>query len=221
MSESIQDKGRRIAERVFVGGSVSKFEASGRAQLIALLRQGLSPRSKLLDVGCGCLRGGYWCIHFLAPGGYCGIEPNREMLAVGIEELLDTDTLATKKPRFDHNDTFDFSVFGERFDFVLARSVWTHAAKPHIRTMLDQFVEHTRPGAVFLTSYKRPIPVLRPDYDRAEWVGRSHESDEGGIVRHSLRWIRSECAARGLEVRETGQDDFSSQRWLRVARTGD
>jgi hypothetical protein len=48
---------------------------------------------KVLDLGCGCLRGGYWLIHLLEPGCYCGIEPNQVMLAAGIEHLLEPELL--------------------------------------------------------------------------------------------------------------------------------
>ncbi len=221
MHDPLLDKARRLATKHFLGGGPpERFSEYGRTQLIALLRQGLYPSAKLLDVGCGCLRAGYWLIHFLDPGCYCGIEPNRTMLQNGIDELLSDGTLEAKRPRFDHNDEFDFSVFGEKFDFFLARSIWTHAPKSAIETMLDGLVAHGSDGAVFLTSYKPPVPLVRPDYKGSSWVGASHESDKPGIVRHSYRWIEEQCRRRGLTVRELREDNFGSQRWLRIDRTG-
>ena len=49
------------------------------------------------------------------------------MLRAGLEHVMEPDTLEDKKPSFDSNDSFHFSVFGVPFDFVLARSIWTHA----------------------------------------------------------------------------------------------
>jgi hypothetical protein len=55
----------------------------GRNQLSILLRNGLIFDSRVLDVGCGVLRAGYWLIHFLDPDCYFGIEPNRVILTAG------------------------------------------------------------------------------------------------------------------------------------------
>jgi hypothetical protein len=80
-------------------------------QLVTLLQEGLQPHSKVLDVGCGCLRGGYWFIHFLNPRCYFGIEPNREMLQVGLDHILEPGLTDLAGPSFSHNDDFDLSVF--------------------------------------------------------------------------------------------------------------
>ena len=98
-------------------------------------------------------------IHFLDPGCYCGIEPNRRMLEAGLATLLEPEALELKKPRFNHNVDFDFSVFGEKFDYFFAHSIWTHAPKPQIEMMLDGFRQWSKSNAIFLTSYKPPIPL--------------------------------------------------------------
>lgn len=148
----LQKKAEKLSKEIFVGGPVRDFERVGRLQLITFLKEGLYPDSKILDFGCGCLRGGYWLIHFLEPGCYFGIEPNRTMLEAGIENLLEPGLLETKKPRFDYNTNFDSSSFGERFDFFLARSIWTHASKSQIQQMLDSFVRDPTDNGLFLTS---------------------------------------------------------------------
>jgi SAM-dependent methyltransferase len=200
----------------FLGGPAQDFERVGRAQLATLVCEGAYPTSRVLDVGCGCLRGGYWMIHFLGPRCYYGIEPSRDMLDAGLEHLLEASVREAKKPVFDHNDQFDFSVFETKFDFVVARSIFTHASKAQISRMLDAFEEARAPGGVFLASYLPAGPFGGRDYRGKSWVGRSHESDQGGIVRHRLSWIRSECASRGLEARELDYGVINNQRWLRV-----
>jgi hypothetical protein len=61
--------------------------------------------------------------------------------------LLEPGVAAARRPRFDFNDEFDSSVFRERFDFFLARSIWSHASKAQIRAMLDGFVRDRSEGA--------------------------------------------------------------------------
>jgi len=214
---SLQKKAGVLAERKFLGVPVLDFERGGREQLIYLLAAGLNPDSKVVDVGCGVLRGGYWLIHFLDPGCYCGIEPHTWRLEMGINTILEPEVLEFKRPRFDTNPHFDTSVFGEKFDFFLAYSIWTHASKRQIRVMLDSFLRDSKGDGVFLTSYLA-ANWRNPDYQGDGWNGTSHESDVPGCIRHSLRWIKAECGQRGLTVLEIGQDKTHGQSWLEIKR---
>jgi SAM-dependent methyltransferase len=213
----LQKRAEILGEKTFLGVPVQNFERGGRESLIYLLKAGLNPDSKVLDIGCGVLRGGYWLIHFLDPGCYCGIEPHLGRLKMGTETILEPEVLAAKSPRFDTNPRFDSSVFGEKFDFFLAYSVWTHASKPQIQAMLDSFLRDTKNGGVFLTSYL-PSGWRRPDYQGDEWHGTSHESDVPGCIYHSLRWIKAECDRRGLITRQLGRDKTYGQSWIEITR---
>jgi hypothetical protein len=219
MDSLIERATRLEAEGVFLGGPPRFFEIAGRKQLITLLNEGLFPSSKVLDIGCGCLRGGYWLIHFLDAGCYFGIEPNNDMLEAGINTILEPGLMELKNPIFDKNAEFDFSVFGENFDYFVARSIWTHASKQQIQIMLDGFVNNTTNNGIFLTSYKRPN-IFNKDYIGNEWVGKSHESETPGSIRHSFKWIQKECKKRGLCAEEIKEKEynFGKQTWIRIRR---
>lgn len=215
---SIMERANRIeAEGIFLGGPARLFETAGKKVLILLLSEGLTPASKVLDIGCGCLRNGYWLIHFLDKGCYFGIEPNTDMLDAGLRILLEPELADLKSPRFDHNSAFDFGVFEDRFDFFVARSIWTHASKQQILTMLDGFVSTANTKGIFITSYKKPT-LFKRDYKGEKWVGRSHESETPGIVRHRLGWISAECVKRGLVAEEKREKayNFGDQTWIRI-----
>jgi hypothetical protein len=213
----LQQKFEALARNRFYGVPVENFEFAGREQLANLLLAGLNPDSKVLDIGCGVLRAGYWLIHFLDPGGYCGIEPHQERLAIGTQSILEPEVLKNKQPRFDTNPNFDTSVFGEKFDFFLAYSIWTHAAKPQIQTMLDGFVRDSSDHAAFLLTFL-PSSWRHADYKSDQWFGTSHESNAPGTIAHSFRWIRSQCAQRGLAVRHLGRDKAHRHRWLEIRK---
>ena len=204
-----------MAREGFLGVPTPTFETAGRQQFVAFLRQGLNPESKVLEFGCGCLRIAYWLVHFLEPGGYHGIEPARRRVELGRRYLFTPEELTLKQPAFDFNAVFDSSVFGERFDFFLARSIWTHACKRQIEMSLDSFVRDAKPDAIFLASY---LPPRTPeeDYMGDVWVGTSHESDTPGVICQSLEWIKEQCAKRSLQVEELPGIDCDSQYWLRV-----
>jgi hypothetical protein len=213
----LQKKAELLGKKIFLGVPVPNFETGGRELLTYLLNAGLNPESKLLDIGCGVLRGGYWLIHFLNPGCYYGIEPHAGRLKMGIETILEPEVLSAKHPRFDTNPRFDTSVFGEKFDFFLAYSIWTHASKSKIQTMLDGFLANAKKDALFMTSYL-PSDDTHPDYQGDKWFGTSHESDVPGCIYQSLDWINAECARRGLKAREIGQDQTYGQFWLEIGR---
>jgi len=215
----LQQRADALRTGRFTGVPIDDFERAGREQLVFMLMNGLTPGARVLDLGCGVLRAGYWLIHFLDAGRYCGIEPSTERLAIGTGTILEAGLAEEKRPRFDTNAEFDSSVFGERFDFFLAYSIWTHAAKRHIETMLDNFLRDSTDDGVFITTYL-PSGWRQPDYDGEEWVGTSHESRVPGCIFHSLAWIEDQCRRRGLEVRPIGKDTTHGQSWLRIARIG-
>jgi len=95
----------------FIGGSAQSFDIPGRKILMTLLDAGLYPNSTVLDIGCGCLRGGYWLIHFLDKGCYFGIEPDKEMLQAGVTILMEPEEIEKKDPKFDSNQDFDSLFF--------------------------------------------------------------------------------------------------------------
>ena len=212
---TVQQRAEQLDSSTFFGVPITGFENGGRQQIILLLMSGLEPGSKLVDLGCGILRGGYWLIHFLDPHCYHGIEPNTKRLEVGRDLVLEPETLREKQPRFDTNANFDTSVFGTKFDFFLAYSIWTHASKAQIKTMLDNFVRDSTPEGVFLTSVL-PAGWRGRDYRGEKWFGTSHESAVPGCIRHSLRWIRGECRRRGLYVEDLGRER-DGQTWLLIS----
>jgi len=207
----------------FTGGPLASFDSAGREQLSVLMDHGLTPASRVVDLGCGALRAGRWLIPVLDRGHYCGVEPNEAMLARGLKDFIDPDIVKIKQPRFSTNDQFDLSEFGTQFTHMLMRSVWTHASKRQIESSLDSFLKWSTPDAVLLTSV---LPMRtgwkpwrwRPDYNGQEWVGISHESDQPGMVAHRMRWIRSACSARRLRVCRLRREPLNGQHWLRITQ---
>ncbi len=211
---------RMISAHGFLGVPRGTFAQAGREQLIALLAEGLCPQSKVLEFGCGCLRIACWLVRFLDSGGYYGIEPARPRVDCGLQYLFTPAELQIKQPHFDYNPVFNSSVFATKFDFFLARSIWTHASKPQIEATLDSFLRDSGPHSIFLASY---LPTQSPDddYQGSQWVGTSHESDTPGVVRHALSWIVEQCCNRGLNCEQIAGIDCDNQLWLRIRRASE
>ena len=203
----------------FLGGPPELFDLVGREQLIVLLEHGLTFSSYVLDIGCGCLRGGRWIIPLLDGGHYCGIEPQSGMVSRGLQQFIDPDVVASKDPKFDYNDRFDFSVFGRKFTHFIARSIWSHASKPQIELMLDGVAAWGEPNSVLLASFYRTWFLIRRDYRGDAWIGESHESQGVGVVAHDFKWIKRACRQRGLSASIMHRRRISGQIWA-VVRKG-
>lgn len=216
---SLRQRMQLFSTVTFLGGPPSAFVELGQMQLMVMLEHGLARHHKVADVGCGALRAGLWLMRVLDPGGYHGIEPHQTRLRFGIDHVVGAAAVAAAQARFDSNDRFDLSVFGTRFDFVVARSVWTHAAKVQIAALLDSFVAHGAPGATLLASY---LPATDPaqDHQGAHWVGRSATSSVGGLIRHDPAWIAAECGRRGLGIAALDHHIVNGQVWLKITQHG-
>jgi SAM-dependent methyltransferase len=201
--DSLQERSQKISRETFIGGPRWNYERVGRLGFEVLLKEGLRPSSRVLDVGCGALRLGYWLMRFLDTGGYCGIEPQREMLQLGLDELVEPEVVARAGARFDHNTDFDFSVFGESFDYAFARSVWTHAAKPQIAAMLESFAAVGAPGSVFMASF----------YPAGMWFRTAHRWPR---LEHQVvpRLPLAEMTPLLARVGPFRSDDYEGDVWL-------
>jgi hypothetical protein len=191
------------------GGPDERFETVGRNTLAAAIRYGLMPDHKVLDIGAGSLRVGWWLLQYIKPANYYVIEPDRGMIdpaarIVGVD--------------FNIYYNSDFEYPEVDFDFVLARSIWTHASKPMITKMLAEFSEHAAPDARFLASVIF-AQSRDEEYMGEEWVGRGPDNDKLGLVKHSLDWITRTCIRHGLwvEVKET----LHKQTWVLIGKVGD
>lgn len=103
----LNGKAQRLSKIEFLGVQPRNFERGGREQLIYLLEAGLNPDSKLVDIGCGVLRAGYWLVHFLDADCYFGIEPHPQRFAWGMDTILEPEVLQQKRPRFHSNPILD------------------------------------------------------------------------------------------------------------------
>jgi SAM-dependent methyltransferase len=69
----------------------------------------------------------------------------------GLEQELGSDILAAKRPYFTSNDDFDCTLFGEKFDFIVAQSIITHCGVNVAEKLAQQFARSLAEGgrAVF------------------------------------------------------------------------
>lgn len=154
-----------LDHRSYVGPK-DKYEEIGKHQTEVMKKSGLQSSHKLLDIGCGSLRGGKHLIGYLDRGNYCGIEPNEGLLKKGIKIELDEDIAKDKKPEFNHNNKFDLNVFDCKFDFILAQSIFSHACPEQILKCLKEAEAILNKGGKFVFNYIKGSS----DYTGKIWV---------------------------------------------------
>lgn len=152
------------------------WDEIGRLQLDHLLRLGLKPHMRLIDIGCGCLRGGIHLVRHLDPGNYFGLDSNRSLLDAGYSQEITVRNLRNRLPKSNllHDKNFRVDRFGVNFEFALAFSLFTHLPLNHIKLCLVKLAACMVPRGKFLaTFFESP-----PNHD---WT-RSRTQNPGGVV---------------------------------------
>lgn len=147
-------------------GPPENYDILAAVQFSLLTELGLRDYHRLLDIGCGSLRAGRLFIPYLLPDHYYGIEPELWLIEEGIRNELGQSLIDLKRPRFAHNQDFDFSVFGCQFDFMLAQSVLTHAGRSQIQKCFLAAARALSPQGLFAFTY---IPAAE-DHPGDNWV---------------------------------------------------
>jgi len=141
--------------RVCIGGA---WDEIGPMQLAFLQRRGLTPDMTLIDIGCGCMRGGVHFAAYLEAGNYYGIDISQALLDVGYDVELRDAGLQHKVPRSNLRRSLRFELdgFGVSFDVAIAQSVFTHLTWNHFKLCLFKLTEVTTPNSVFYATFFLP-----------------------------------------------------------------
>ena len=175
-----------------VGG---RWDEMGELQFRFLVDRGLLPHHRLLDVGCGSLRGGVRAIAYLEPGHYVGIEKEASLLEAGRTIELRRHGVEDRDPLLHVTGSFDLQWLPPeiRFDFALAQSVFTHLRPGLITACLRSVLPRlTRDGVFFATFFESldGRDVLGPSHG---W--REDELQHPRFTRATLERLANEVGA--------------------------
>ncbi|MFF7214610.1 class I SAM-dependent DNA methyltransferase [Streptomyces sp. NPDC008238] len=158
----------RDPEAAVGSGSHERWLALGAMQFDYLREHGLSPRHRLLDIGCGNLRAGRLLIGYLDAGHYYGIDISPDIL-IAAKRTVAERGLQSKLPylTLTHDLTFDF-LPDRHFDVVHAHSVFSHSPLEVIDECLANVARILAPGGWFDFTFDRTEGkehhVLREDF---------------------------------------------------------
>lgn len=187
------------SHRGAVGGL---WDEMGRWQFDLLVRNGLKPSHRLLDVGCGALRGGIHFIRYLEPGNYYGIDINASLIKAGREIELPRAGLSDRNPHLEVCTSFAFSKFGTTFPFALALSVFTHLPANAIETCLVRLVDALEPGGrCYATYFEAPEPHALEPIRHLDGVVTYNDTDP---FHYHFSWFEFLTSNLALDVRNLG-----------------
>lgn len=187
--------------RAYVGPP-SGWDVVAAMQFNLLTSLGLREYHRLLDIGCGSLRGGRLFIPYLLPGNYFGIEPAEWLVAEGIASELGQDAVRLKRPTFSGSASFELDTFGVTFDFLLAQSVFSHASQAQIASCLAAARRVMHERTLFAATF-----VEGDDYTGDAWTYPE-------CVTYRRERISALAQEAGLACRVVAWPHPSSQTWV-------
>jgi hypothetical protein len=194
--------------RAYVGPP-EKYDLMAAMQFNLITLLGLREHHFLLDIGCGSLRAGKLFIPYLQTSHYFGIEPERWLVAEGIENELGQEIVRIKKPVFGYDEHFDCGVFGQKFDFVIAQSVFSHTSQAQIRQCLSNVSACMRPTGIWVATFVKGSS----DYQGREWVYPD-------CVTYTVEQMKRLAAESGLEANIIDWPHMNGQTWLLLTWPG-
>jgi SAM-dependent methyltransferase len=106
----------------------ARWDVMGPLQFNYLVDNGLARWHRMLDIGCGTLRGGRHFIRYLDPDRYTGVDISSGVIAAA-KALVVEEELTHKRPTLLHNpDPYEWfgTPRGATYQTLLAQSVFTH-----------------------------------------------------------------------------------------------
>jgi len=194
--------------KAFVGPP-QKYDLIGAMQFNLLTNFGLRDYHKLLDIGCGSLRLGRLMIPYLQKGNYYGTEPNKWLIEEGLKNELGNEIVSVKSPAFNYSPDFDLQVFNEKFDYLIAQSIFSHASSQQISKCLSEAKIVLKNDGLFLATF-----VLGKD----NYLGNEWSYPQ--CVRYKHKYILKLARQQGLDVIRTAWIHPNSQTWYVIFHTG-
>ena len=145
-----------------VGG---RWDEVGQLQFNYLVANKVGPSQRMLDIGCGTLRGGRHFIRYLDSGCYTGVDISSAAIEAA-RQLVAAENLAEKTPTLLHNPD-PAKWFGTPedaiYEVLLAQSVFTHLDVPYIEACFDRLGSIMTPGARFFFTFNESQASQRRD----------------------------------------------------------
>jgi len=197
--------------KLAVGKSLSRWETIGKLQFDFLYDIGLQPENRLLDIGCGALRGGIHFIRYLHNGRYFGIDSDQKLLDVGVK-LLHKNNLVYKRPILECVSDFRASnMFTGGFKYIIAISLFSHFNAEQIKKCLKEVNNYLCKDGCFYATF----------FEVGNKSNRIRTFSDKNPYHYSFEEMKQICQEAGLCVNYMGNGDWGhpdGQRMLVITK---
>lgn len=165
-----------------------------RFQFEFLTSHGLRPEHRLIDIGCGALRGGIPLIEYLETGHYTGVEARAAVLKEGRKELAEAG-LEHKQPLLIHAADPAQVELKAPFDVAWAFMVLIHMTDEIVDACLGLVAGGLTEAGAFYANVNlgsnaearwQSFPVVSRPHEFYEHVGARH-----GLIVHDVGTLES------------------------------
>ncbi|MCL2776014.1 MAG: class I SAM-dependent methyltransferase [Oscillospiraceae bacterium] len=197
------------------------YDLIGAMQFNLLTALGLREYHKFLDIGCGSLRAGRLFITYLNCGNYCGIEPEKHLVDDGVNYEIGSCMVHIKEPRFEYSYNFPIASFDEKFDFMVAHSIFTHATQEQIFQCLKNAEQCLKPptknnrGGLLAATFH----LGDQDFQGKEWVYPG--KDKIGFAYYTEDFIHRVAQKSKLAYKKIDWTHPNGQTWVIFGNTND
>lgn len=176
--------------RAALVGPPDQWAVQRRVQFEFLTSHGLRPEHRLLDIGCGTLRGGIPLIEYLETGHYTGVEARAAVLKEGRKELAAAG-LEHKQPLLIHAaDPAQIELYAP-FDVAWAFMVLIHMTDEIVEAYLRFVSQRMAESGEFYAN------VALGDRVHGEWQGFP-------VLSRPREFYERSASSHGLSVNELG-----------------
>lgn len=146
----------------------------GRIQFDYLLKEGLNPEHKLLDLPCGSFRAGHLLINYLSEHNYYGIDGSKKNIDNGIKYVLTPAKLILKHPsvyvvKLCSEPVNFLDITKTKFDYIWCHALFDHIPHQTIKQLLADLSKIMLPQSyLYATIFLNPHgpafmePIIRP-----------------------------------------------------------
>jgi cyclopropane fatty-acyl-phospholipid synthase-like methyltransferase len=169
------------------------WEQLGKLQYDFVRNQGLLPSHRLLDIGCGALRGGIHFIGYLESSHYYGFDINESLLKAARHELT-VSGLSTKNPILILDSNFNYQDIDQPIDIAIAISLFTHLHINLILRCLRSLREVMSPtGVLYATFFETKDQMNLADVQQGGGIVTHFDSDPFHYTQATMRWMAEQC----------------------------
>ena len=191
----------RNMHRLMVGGAWDKYK---NLQCDFLVTNGLKPFHNLLDIACGCMRGGISCIKYLDPGNYYGFDVNNSLVKAGKIEI-EKAGLNDRNPHLLVDGSFQINKFNMKFDFMVSVSLFTHLPMNNIIRCLSAVKSNLKPDGVYFSSFwEAPAQAYLENIQFPEGVFTTYDSDPFHYAFEDIKWMADIAGLQATYIGDWG-----------------